>query len=150
MSETIEQQKQRLMRSFVTSIKMKKTITEKAHSRPHCLRKLGSFVVRPHILQMFFCSAVVNILTYRCVCWGGNLTKKKKEEKNRPKKITRAGGRRVGRTQDSFNTLYKTTTTTTTTKTSSKKSDRHTSRRHKSAQGGIQQPIEYAQLPLGL
>ena len=35
------------------------------------------------------------------------LLKKKKEEKNRPKKITRAGGRRVGRKQDSFNTLYK-------------------------------------------
>ena len=73
------------------------------HSRLFCLRKLGSFRVREDILQVFSLSTISSILTYGCVCWGGNASK---QDRDRMEKTIRKAGRVIGRQHETFESVY--------------------------------------------
>ena len=79
------------------------SILRKAHTRMYCLRKLKSFDVSIRILQVFYSSVIVSVLTFGAVCWGGNITK---QDKDRIEKIIKKAGNVVGRRQETFDTLY--------------------------------------------
>jgi hypothetical protein len=78
-------------------------IVKKANTRLYCLRKLRSFNVSSQLLQMFYCSSIVSVLTFGLTCWGRNLCKRDQDRLN---KIIRKAGGVIGRAQDTLDTLY--------------------------------------------
>ena len=79
-------------------------LIKKVNSRMYCLRKLGSYSVSTHLLQMFYSSVICGVLTFGLTSWGGNLTK---FDSDRIDKLINKAGRVIGGEQDSLSTLYK-------------------------------------------
>ena len=52
---------------------------------------------------MFFTSAISSLLTYGCVCWGGNVSK---QDRDKLDKIIRKAESVVGKRQNRFDTYY--------------------------------------------
>ena len=78
-------------------------IIKKAHSRLFCMRKLSSFNVSKDILQMFYLSTIMSVLTFGCVCWGGNISQR---DKSRMEKIIKKAAGVIGEQQESFDSVY--------------------------------------------
>ena len=60
------------------------SVLKKVNMRKYCLRKLRSFGVTSGMLVTFYNAVICNIIVYRSVCWGGNISKFGRErlEKN--------------------------------------------------------------------
>ena len=80
-----------------------KSIVAKVNTRMYCLRKLHTFNVNTHMLQLFFSSVVCSVLTFGVTCWGGNITQRDKDKLDR---IIRKAGRVIGSNQDTFTDIY--------------------------------------------
>lgn len=80
------------------------TIMNKINSRLYCLRKLSSFNVSKHILQMFYSSVINSVMTFGLTSWGGNLSK---NDSGRIDKTIKRAGKVIGKAQDSLDTLYR-------------------------------------------
>ena len=52
---------------------------------------------------MFFTSVISSVLTYGCVCWGGNVSK---QDRDRLNKIIKKAESIVGKRQNRFDTYY--------------------------------------------
>ena len=89
-------------------------IVSKTNTRLYCLRKLQSFNVNSHMLQLFFSSIVCNVLTFGSSVWGENITQ---YDRDRIERIIRKAGKWIGKTQESLTDM--------TEKKSLQKSNRH-------------------------
>ena len=69
----------------------------------YCLRKLRLLDISSQILQMFFTSAISSVLTFGCVCWGGNISK---QDRDTLDKIIKKAESVVGKRQDRFDTYH--------------------------------------------
>ena len=78
-------------------------LVKKVNTRMYCLRKLRSFHVSTHLLELFYSSVVCGVLTFGLTSWGGNLTK---FDSGRVDRVIRRAGKIIGKPQDTFDTLY--------------------------------------------
>ena len=78
-------------------------IIKKVHFSLFCLKNRRSFWVREDSLQLFFLSTISSVLTYSCVCWGGNASKK---DRDRLEKTTRKAGGMTGRQHETFDSVF--------------------------------------------
>lgn len=75
---------------------------KKVNPRLYCLRKLNSFGVCQELLQLFYSSSIMSILSFGIVSWGNGIAQSDRERLDR---ITRKAGRVVGRSQDDIQTI---------------------------------------------
>ena len=68
-------------------------LINKINTRLYCLRKLSSFNVSAHILQSFYTSVIMGVMTFGLTSWGGNLSKSNRERIDRS---IRKAGRVIG------------------------------------------------------
>ena len=67
------------------------------------MRKLHAFHVDTHLLTMFYSSVMCSVLAFGIPSWGGNISK---FDKNRLDRVVKKSSRLIGKTQDSYDTLY--------------------------------------------
>ena len=79
-------------------------VIKKVQSRMHCLRKLRSFEIDQKILQIFYSSSVLSVLTFGAVCWGGNVAER---ERGAIDKTIKKAGDVIGKTQENFDSFYR-------------------------------------------
>ena len=80
------------------------TVVKKVNSRLYCLKKLRSFEVSKKVLQMFYSSVIVSVLTFGASCWGGQLNGR---DTDRIEKTIKKAGSTIGKKQSSFGEMYK-------------------------------------------
>ena len=68
---------------------------KKVHTGLYCLRKLRSFNLCSQLLQSFYTSTMLSVLTIGLICWGGTLTK---QDTSRINKLIKKAGRVIGKT----------------------------------------------------
>ena len=78
------------------------SILKKVNPRLYCLRKLNSFNVSPYLLQLFYSSSILSILSFGIVSWGSCISR---VDKTRLDRVIRKAGRVIGSEQDDIDTL---------------------------------------------